>query len=121
MEKITELTNKINEMEYYITEIQEEINQRKIEIDEVEASIKAFENKIAERTELLKERARAIQMSGGSIDYIDVLLSANSFIDFIDRFSAVNTLIEADREIMLQQVEDTKLLAKQKQSWNPNL
>ncbi|WP_156874342.1 murein hydrolase activator EnvC family protein [Planococcus halocryophilus] len=114
MEKITELTNKINEMEYYITEIQEEINQRKIEIDEVEASIKAFENKIAERTELLKERARAIQMSGGSIDYIDVLLSANSFIDFIDRFSAVNTLIEADREIMLQQVEDTKLLAKQK-------
>ncbi|WP_083394496.1 murein hydrolase activator EnvC family protein [Planococcus donghaensis] len=114
MEKITELTNKINEMEYYIVEVQEEINQRKIEIDELQNSIEAFENKIAERTELLKERVRAIQMSGGSIDYIDVLLSANSFVDFIDRFSAVNTLIEADREIMLQQVEDTKLLAKQK-------
>ncbi|WP_442956942.1 coiled-coil domain-containing protein [Planococcus sp. MB-3u-03] len=37
-------------------------------------------------------------MSGGSVDYIDVLLGAEDFVDFIDRFSAVNTLIEADRE-----------------------
>lgn len=114
MDKITELSNKINEMEYYVAEVQEEVNQRKIEIDELKISIEIFENKITERSELLKERVRAIQISGGSIDYMDVLLSANSFVDFIDRFSAVNTLIEADREIMIKQVEDTKLLAKQK-------
>ena len=114
MDKITELSNKINEMEYHVAEVQEEVNQRKIEIDELKMSIEIFENKITERSELLKERVRAIQISGGSIDYMDVLLSANSFVDFIDRFSAVNTLIEADREIMIKQVEDTKLLAKQK-------
>ena len=114
MTKITELDNKIKETEFKITAVQEEIDQTKSEIDELKKSIEELEEKIDERTELLKERARAIQMSGGSVDYIDVLLGANSFIDFIDRFSAVNTLIEADREIMLQQAQDKELLAEQK-------
>nr|WP_316047562.1 hypothetical protein [Planococcus glaciei] len=77
-------------------------------------SIEELERKIAEREDLLEERARAIQLSGGSVDYVDVLLGANSFIDFIDRFSAVNTLIEADREIMRDQAADKELLAEQK-------
>lgn len=57
---------------------------------------------------MLRERARAIQ-SSGSVSYLDVLLGANSFVDFIDRFSAVNTLIDADKEIMHEQQEDQKL------------
>lgn len=114
MAKITELDNKITETVLQVAGVQEEIDQTKIEIDELKKSIEELEEKIAERTELLKERARAIQLSGGSVDYIDVLLGANSFIDFIDRFSAVNTLIEADREIMLQQAQDKALLAEQK-------
>nr|WP_316047174.1 hypothetical protein [Planococcus glaciei] len=80
----------------------------------MQASITELQRKIDERTALLQERARAIQLSGGSVDYIDVLLGANSFVDFIDRFSAVNTLIEADREIMREQAADKKLLAEQK-------
>ncbi|TWT27292.1 murein hydrolase activator EnvC [Planomicrobium sp. CPCC 101110] len=112
--KIEELNNKINETEAKIDEVQAQIDQTKAEIDELRKSIDELERKIAEREELLKERARAIQLSGGSVDYIDVLLGANNFVDFIDRFSAVNTLIEADREIMREQAEDKKLLAEQK-------
>ncbi|UJF25509.1 murein hydrolase activator EnvC [Planococcus sp. 107-1] len=114
MAKITELNNKIQETEGKINAVQAEIDQTKVEIDELKVSIEELERKIAERTELLQERARAIQLSGGSVDYIDVLLGASSFIDFIDRFSAVNTLIEADREIMREQAEDKQLLAEQK-------
>jgi len=114
MKKITELDNKINEIEFEIVGVQTQIDQTKVEIDELKKTIQELQDKIAERTELLKERARAIQLNGGSVDYIDVLLGANSFIDFVDRFSAVNTLIEADREIMLQQTEDKEALADQK-------
>lgn len=114
VEKINELENKITETQDKMNVVQGEIDQTKTEIDELKLSIEELENKIAERTELLKERARAIQLSGGSVDYIDVLLGANSFVDFIDRFSAVNMLIEADREIMREQAEDKKLLAEQK-------
>ncbi|ANU12229.1 hypothetical protein A1A1_07674 [Planococcus antarcticus DSM 14505] len=112
--EITELTNKISEVEFKITDVQEKMNQTQIEIDTLEKSIEELEKKIEERTELLQERARAIQLSGGSVDYIDVLLGANSFVDFIDRFSAVNSIIEADREIMQQQAKDKALLAKQR-------
>ncbi|ANU21943.1 murein hydrolase activator EnvC family protein [Planococcus donghaensis] len=112
--KISELDNQIIETQDKIDVAQAEIDQTKVEIDELRKSIEELERKIAEREELLKERARAIQLSGGSVDYIDVLLGANSFVDFIDRFSAVNILIEADREIMREQAADKKLLAEQK-------
>ena len=112
--KIRELDNQIIETQTKIDVAQAEIDKTKIEIDELRKSIEELERKIAEREELLKERARAIQLSGGSVDYIDVLLGANSFVDFIDRFSAVNILIEAVREIMREQAADKKLLAEQK-------
>ena len=114
MAKIQELENQMQETQSKINGVQGEIDQTMVEIDELKKSIEELERKIAERTELLQERARAIQLSGGSVDYIDVLLGANSFIDFIDRFSAVNTLIDADREIMNEQAEDKKLLGEQK-------
>ncbi|AIY04996.1 hypothetical protein Plano_1031 [Planococcus sp. PAMC 21323] len=113
--KIEELNTQITGTEAKISDVQGEIDKTKVEIDELKKSIEELEQKIEEREELLKERARAIQLSGGSVDYIDVLLGANSFIDFIDRFSAVNTLIEADREIMREQAADKKLLAEQKE------
>lgn len=112
--QIEKLDQQIQETEAKIDGVQAQIDQTKIEIDELRKSIEELERKIAERDELLKDRARAIQLSGGSVDYIDVLLGANSFIDFIDRFSAVNTLIEADRQIMKEQADDKKLLAEQK-------
>ncbi|EIM05783.1 hypothetical protein A1A1_14359 [Planococcus antarcticus DSM 14505] len=111
---IADLNTQINDAEAKINNVQTEIDQTKIEIDDLKKSIEELKQKIAEREGLLKERARAIQLSGGSVDYIDVLLGANSFVDFIDRFSAVNTLIEADREIMREQAADKELLAKQK-------
>ncbi len=114
MQKILVLDNKIQETEDKIDAVQAKIDETKSEIEALQASIVELQRKIDERTELLKERARAIQLSGGSVDYIDVLLGANSFVDFIDRFSAVNTLIEADREIMREQAADKKLLAEQK-------
>lgn len=112
--QINELENKITETQDKINSVQADIDKTIVEIDELKASIEELERKIAEREELLKERARAIQLSGGSVDYIDVLLGANSFVDFIDRFSAVNMLIEADRDIMREQAEDKELLAEQK-------
>lgn len=115
-EKLQQLNNQIKETEAKIVSIQAEVEQTKVEIEKLQLSIAELERKIAERTALLQERARAIQLSGGSVDYIDVLMSANSFVDFIDRFSAVNILIEADREIMRQQADDKKKLAEQKET-----
>lgn len=91
------------------------INETNEEITSLTNSIQVLTEKIEARDELLKERARAIQ-EAGTVSYLDVLLGASSFVDFIDRFSAVDTLIDADKEIMHEQQEDQKALEESKKS-----
>lgn len=105
--KVKETNNKINQAE-------EEIKQTTREIEALFESIEQLEKKIEERDLVLRERVRAMQINGGSVNYLDVLLGANSFADFIDRFSAVSSLMEADREIMKQQNEDKEQLENEK-------
>ena len=103
----------INKTNQEIEVVTLDIEIAKQEISELEKEIAELQKKIDERDALLEERARAIQ-TGGTVSYIDVLLGANSFVDFIDRFSAVSTLMEADRKIMREQKEDKEKLEEQK-------
>lgn len=112
--KIQTLSDEIVLTEAKIDEAQAAIAVTEKEITDLRASIEVLQGKIAERDALLQDRIRAVQLSGGSVNYIDVLLGANSFVDFIDRFSAVNTLMEADRQILREQAEDKKQLEEEK-------
>ncbi|WP_262175119.1 murein hydrolase activator EnvC family protein [Saccharococcus sp. Marseille-Q5394] len=114
MEKIQDLGRQIADTNGKIDGVNVEITQTTKEIKELKVSIAELEKKIAERDEILRERIRALQVSGGSVNYLDVLLGANSFSDFIDRFSAVNTLMDADRQIMEEQAADKKALEEQR-------
>ncbi|TYR80106.1 peptidoglycan DD-metalloendopeptidase family protein [Priestia megaterium] len=85
-----------------------EISKTKKEIEKLKKEIEIVKERIAKRNELLKERALALQESGGSVDYIQVLLGAQSFGDFISRVNAVTTIVEADRELLEQHEADKK-------------
>jgi peptidoglycan hydrolase CwlO-like protein len=113
LNQISDLSEKIEQTNTQIEQLNAAIAKANEEIAALENEIATLQKKIDERSELLEERARAIQVSG-NISYIDVLLGANSFVDFIDRFSAVSTLIEADRKIMREQKEDKLKLEEQK-------
>ncbi|MEG0381250.1 MAG: peptidase M23, partial [Kurthia sp.] len=112
--QIETLNAEINKTNSSIQAVLAEIDVANAEIEALKASIEELMRKIEERDALLQERARAIQ-AGGSVSYLDVLLGSNSFVDFIDRFSAVNTLLEADRQIMRDQKADQQKLEEQKQ------
>ncbi|MFS0575463.1 peptidoglycan DD-metalloendopeptidase family protein [Sporosarcina sp. 179-K 3D1 HS] len=114
LDQISKLNGEIEETNQNIARIKEIIEVTKEEIAELRLSIEDLEKKIAERDVVLRERVRAMQVKGNSVNYIDVLLGANSFADFIDRFSAVNTLMDADRKIMDQQARDIEQLEKEK-------
>ena len=114
--QIQSLDTKIIETDKEIDNILVDIKRTNAEIDKLHGTIKVLEKKIADRDELIKERLRAVQERGGSVNYLDVLLGANSFADFIDRFSAVNTLMDADRKILEEQAADIELLEEQKAS-----
>lgn len=113
-DKITKLNAEVDQTNGKITALQDEITATIAEIDALKAGIADLEQKIQERDEVLRERVRAMQANGGSVSYLDVLLGANSFSDFIDRISAVNTLVDADRTIMTEQAADQKKLEESK-------
>lgn len=111
--QLEDIGAKITKTNTQIEAVTKEIELANKEIALFEQAIKELEEKIKQRDKLLKERARAIQ-AGGTVSYLDVLLGANSFVDFIDRYSAVNTLMDADRQIMREQKEDQDALEEQK-------
>ncbi|MFF2796848.1 murein hydrolase activator EnvC family protein [Lysinibacillus xylanilyticus] len=114
LDQIQTLNAEIDKTNSNINNVRAEIQSTNAEIRSLKDDIAALMHKIEERDLLLEDRARAIQ-AGGSVSYLDVLLSSNSFVDFIDRFSAVNALLEADRQIIQDQKEDKQKLEEQKQ------
>ncbi len=115
LDQIQTLNAEIDKTNSNINNVRAEIQSTNAEIRSLKDDIAALMHKIEERDLLLEDRARAIQ-AGGSVSYLDVLLSSNSFVDFIDRFSAVNALLEADRQIIQDQKEDKQKLEEQKQA-----
>lgn len=112
--QFAETTGKIREQEANIKEVTKEIEQLKAQIEEVKA-------RIEERNELLEDRARSLQQSGGMISYLDVLLGAQSFGDFVGRVNAVSTIVEADREIIKAHEADKQLLEQSEADLNNKL
>ncbi len=104
---ITDATNKINEK---TTKIEE----TKGEITKLQEEIQIIKERMEKRNELLKDRARSYQETGGVVNYLDVLMGSTSFSDFIDRANAVATIVQADQEILKQQEAD-KVELEQKQ------
>ncbi|MFY3790279.1 murein hydrolase activator EnvC family protein [Ureibacillus sp. MALMAid1270] len=107
LKQISEFNKEITATEDQINVIETSIEQMTQEIEKLQADIKELEEKVDNRNELIDERLRAIQ-SNGTISFLDILLGSNSFVDFIDRFSAANTLMEADRNLINEQNEDIR-------------
>lgn len=105
-DKLTTTLNDINDTEEEITNLEEEITNLGDQIDELDGDIDDLIERIKERDELLKNRLRSIQETGGQSHYIEVLFGSQSFSDFISRASAVNTIMDQDVKIMEEQEED---------------
>ncbi|GAA0285423.1 peptidoglycan hydrolase CwlO-like protein [Gracilibacillus halotolerans] len=112
--EIQTTNNNIAKTEEEIKQAEDEIEALKEEIKQLEEEIVELEQKIEERGELLKGRLRSIQQSGGSIKYLEVILGAQSFGDFINRATAVNQIMNSDKTIMEEQEADKKQVEENK-------
>lgn len=93
-----------------IREKQAKVGDTKAQIAKLQSDIKVIQERIKKRNDLLKERARNYQETGGMVNYLEVLMGSQSFSDFIDRANAVSTIMEADQEILKQADADKKEL-----------
>jgi peptidoglycan hydrolase CwlO-like protein len=104
-----------------IQEKNEEIAAIELEIEELKIEIEILIERLKLRDELLKNRMRSIQENGGTIDYLNVILGAKSFGDFLDRVSAVTTIVEQDKLIIKKHQEEMAQLQELKSSLSTKL
>ncbi|MBN9654504.1 peptidoglycan DD-metalloendopeptidase family protein [Halobacillus sp. GSS1] len=105
--QVMEAMNKIETKEKEIATTRENIEQLKADIAELE-------KRIAERDELLKDRVKSMHQNGGAIDYLDVLMGAESFGNFLERVMSLNTIATQDKEILEQHKADKEEVEKKK-------
>lgn len=109
-EEMTRLDLAIGDTHKKISEKKAELEKTKAEIARLQEEIRVTKERIEKRNELLKERARNYQETGGMVSYLDVLMGSHNFSDFIDRASAVATIMQADQDILKQHEADKKSL-----------
>ena len=113
-EQISRVEQAINDNNTIILETEGKISASQIEIQKLEIEIASLNEKVKKRNEILKKRALTFQESGGKVNYLDVLLGASSFKDFVDRVGAVASFVEADQNLVKQHEAD-KQEVKEKQ------
>ncbi|MCM3195525.1 C40 family peptidase [Priestia megaterium] len=79
-----------------------DIKETSKQVEQLEKEIKLLQEKLEKRNDILKDRARSMQESGGNVEYLQVLLGSSSFSDFVDRALAVSTIVDADRGILTE-------------------
>lgn len=93
---------------------EKEISDTNIEIEQLKAEIKELKERIKKREKLLKDRLRTIQQNGGNMKYIEVILGSQNFGDFVTRSSAVNTIMDQDKNIMETHMAEKRQVEKKK-------
>ena len=119
-----EVSDQVKQLDFAMADTKQQIRDKNAEIETTQTEIAKLEEeinilveKIAVRDELLQKRMRALQESGGAVNYLDVILGASSFSDLITRVTAVTTFLEADKELLRthQQDKDNVVLAQESQ------
>jgi peptidoglycan DL-endopeptidase CwlO len=120
LDKLTKQINKVNQAiidnDNLFKQTEENIKSSQLEILELDKEISSIKDKIAKRNEVLKKRALSMQQTGGKISYLDVLFGSASLSDFIDRATAIVSMVEADQNLVEQHETDIQDVEKKQLS-----
>jgi murein DD-endopeptidase MepM/ murein hydrolase activator NlpD len=113
--QIDTLNKQINDYNTQIQDLESQIQALDAKITALQADIDKTQKQLDRRNEMLKKRIR-VMYEDGEVSYLDVLLQATDFSDFIDRLSALSFIVDQDKQL-LEEVKQMKarLLDSQKQ------
>lgn len=104
--QIEEQGNRLNEIQQQITTTKESVVQTNNELQEAEQRVES-------RDQLLKSRLR-LMYTNGSVSYLEVLFESTSFSDFLDRYQALRSIVNQDKEILQSNKRDREAVAQKK-------
>ncbi|MFC6334858.1 murein hydrolase activator EnvC family protein [Paenibacillus septentrionalis] len=105
--EISALAKEKEKTEVKVKEAETELEQTEQELEEAMAQVE-------KQDELLQKRTR-LMYSNGVVSYLEVLLSATSFTDFLDRFDSLQMILQSDRE-MLDNFKAAQKLVEEKKA-----
>ena len=107
--QLNSLNNQLSEVSDNLEDIEEQIDNKEIEIEntasELEAAKKVEEDQYAsmkKRVQFIYEKQRFV--------FVDMLLGASSFSDFLNQNNYVEQLTSYDRKMFLQYIETRKMI-----------
>jgi len=109
----TALRNKITVLNAQIQDGREEIERLSGEIAGLQTSINESEEKISVRIDGLKQRVRAVYLSGQTTS-LEIILGAKSFDDFLDNLELVAYMSNSDRKLIDRLQNDIDVINKKK-------
>lgn len=93
--QVASLNQSINEKALKINELEENLEQVRNNLDRTERELEEAEERLNESTEILNKRVRNVY-EAGNISYMEVLLDAKDFSDFINRFELLKRVVQQD-------------------------
>lgn len=118
LEELFALTQSIEEMEREKQRTSSEMEGLKLRISQLEAEIGAEEHKYNENREALKQVLRSYQRTGPS-NYLERLLKAKSFSDFLRRIGTLRDLARNTGNLLELLDESKEKLVAQKEELEP--
>lgn len=112
--EISKTNEKIRVKEKEIDTTKKEITKTEQEIKKLKQEIEELKQRIKERELLLKDRLRTLQKNGGDISYLEVILGAKNFGDFLNRATAVTKIMDQDKVIMEKHQQEKRSLEEKK-------
>ncbi|MCQ6563592.1 murein hydrolase activator EnvC family protein [Paenibacillus mendelii] len=113
-QSVAEIMKQIDEVGTQLMGVQAQLDATKDKLLLTGEELQEAEERIASRDELLQSRIR-LMYTNGSVSYMDVLLNATSFSDFLDRFDSLQSILGQDRDILASHKQDRALIAQKKQ------
>ncbi len=99
LEELSDLDRSIDQVENDLETLRLRIEEVSGQVDIVRRDLKDAEERLGERTAVLNVRVKDIYMNG-QVSYLEVLMSANSFSDFVTRFEFLSRIVKQDTELV---------------------
>lgn len=80
----------------------------------LQSEIETLNTRIEKREVSIQQQARDVQVSGGSLNYLEVILNANSISDAITRLQGLTTFVKANNDLVAQQKSDKEAVEAKK-------
>jgi len=109
--ELTELNNGLQEISNELADTQDEIAAKNVEIEAAESRIAELTTRSESQYEAMKKRVQYMYENGNQ-SYLELLLGASSFSDFLNRMEYAKSIYDYDRQ-ELSDYQDTLAELKQ--------